>query len=436
MADKKQSEESSVQDTQAENAPADIDTSIANAEDDVSAPEQQEQASDQDTLSDAKATDTSAEHSDPQDDPAVAEETVSDPGSDTDQDVASTVAPGPATPPQTERVIERRGGFFTAFLGGLVAAGFGFVAGQSTLLDGVLPSALRSAPTVDLQTFEAAQDQFQSKLAELESRLADQTPSSLSSLEERIDAVEGAVNDLPSGGSDAPGVEVTDRLQALSARLDALESRPTVPGADPEAIAAFEAELAKLQDGFAAQRAEVEQMLADAQQLEQASAEAARVAAAQTALARLRASVDLGQGFAAIATELEQLGVSVPNAVSGAAESGVSTLAALQDGFAPAARSALSLARTNNTETASLADYVRRQLGARSVAPKDGDDPDAILSRAEAAVKSGDLRLALDELSAFPESARAPLADWESAAQARLAAVLAVDELAQSLNAK
>ncbi|MEP2717498.1 MAG: hypothetical protein ABJP42_13320, partial [Pseudophaeobacter sp.] len=79
---------------------------------------------------------------------------------------------------------------------------------------------------------------------------------------------------------------------------------------------------------------------------------------------------------------------------------------------------------------------VNRHLGARSVTPQEGDDPDAVLSRAEAALQSGDVTTALSEIEALPEAAQTAFADWQSAAQTRLAALAAVDQLAQSLNAK
>ena len=71
----------------------------------------------------------------------------------------------------------------------------------------------------------------------------------------------------------------------------------------------------------------------------------------------------------------------------------------------------------------------------RSVAPREGDDPDAVLSRAEAAIKSGDLETTLTELDTLPEDAQAVIADWRAEADARVAARAAADALAQRLTA-
>ena len=97
---------------------------------------------------------------------------------------------------------------------------------------------------------------------------------------------------------------------------------------------------------------------------------------------------------------------------------------------------ALSDARDENKAVGGLLDYVNRHLGARSVAPREGSDADAVLSRAEAAVRIGQLQLALSELSALPEAAKPAIAAWETAAQKRLSAMSAAEALSQSLNAK
>ncbi|PJE34836.1 hypothetical protein CVM52_20190, partial [Pseudooceanicola lipolyticus] len=75
-------------------------------------------------------------------------------------------------------------------------------------------------------------------------------------------------------------------------------------------------------------------------------------------------------------------------------------------------------------------------LGARSVEPRAGDDPDAILSRAEAAVSTGQLQQALDELAALPDAAKPALADWIDSAQRRIAAKQAATALMQSQSSK
>lgn len=89
---------------------------------------------------------------------------------------------------------------------------------------------------------------------------------------------------------------------------------------------------------------------------------------------------------------------------------------------------------TNEDTTSRVATFFANQLGARSVEPRAGDDPDAVLSRAEAALRSGDLGAVLSEVSALPEPAQQELSDWVASAETRKAALDGADAVAQTLN--
>jgi len=78
--------------------------------------------------------------------------------------------------------------------------------------------------------------------------------------------------------------------------------------------------------------------------------------------------------------------------------------------------------------------FFRSQVGRRSTEPREGDDPDAVLSRAEAAVKAGDLDTALSELAALPEVGQEKLAGWYAMVDARQAALDAAAAIAAELN--
>ena len=99
---------------------------------------------------------------------------------------------------------------------------------------------------------------------------------------------------------------------------------------------------------------------------------------------------------------------------------------------------ALQAARAGEDGTISggLGGFLRSQLGARSVAPREGDDPDAVLSRAEAALKAGELQTALTEIETLPEEAKAAMSDWITSARMRAQAQSAVNALSQELNTK
>jgi hypothetical protein len=78
--------------------------------------------------------------------------------------------------------------------------------------------------------------------------------------------------------------------------------------------------------------------------------------------------------------------------------------------------------------------FLRAQLGVRSLEPREGDDADAILSRAEAALAEGRLGDALAEIETLPEGARAAMSGWAAEATARRDALAAAEALSAELN--
>ncbi|PKP84319.1 MAG: hypothetical protein CVT80_08855, partial [Alphaproteobacteria bacterium HGW-Alphaproteobacteria-2] len=109
------------------------------------------------------------------------------------------------------------------------------------------------------------------------------------------------------------------------------------------------------------------------------------------------------------------------------------TLAELRRAFPEAARAGLAAAlqaTAGDGLGARAVGFLRTQVGARSLDPRAGDDPDAVLSRAEAALDAGALADALAELQALPVAGRAAMAEWLARAEARQAAGDALDTLA------
>jgi acyl-CoA synthetase (AMP-forming)/AMP-acid ligase II len=82
-----------------------------------------------------------------------------------------------------------------------------------------------------------------------------------------------------------------------------------------------------------------------------------------------------------------------------------------------------------------VGNFLRSQTGARSLAERQGTDPDAILSRAEARVAQGDVSGALSEIATLAPEGQAAMADWVAAAEARVSAIEAADALAAALGA-
>jgi hypothetical protein len=78
--------------------------------------------------------------------------------------------------------------------------------------------------------------------------------------------------------------------------------------------------------------------------------------------------------------------------------------------------------------------FLQGQVAGRAIEPREGDGPDAVLSRAQAAVSAGELETALAEISALPEAAQAEMADWVAQAEARVEVVTALDGVAEALS--
>lgn len=446
MADKKISEDV----TDSGPAEEDVRKDQAQKEDEPSggSPEEEGPGTGSEDLPQDASEDAEAEYAPPQDgsqekpaEPIEADEEVPEEPAVSDgpfEEQSASTGPGDADPfasmPPAEKVVEKRGGFGAALIGGAVAAALGFVAGQGQLLDPILPAGLKSNSTQEIAALEQAQAGLNDQLDALAAQVEANKAPDLSAVTAQIDSLAAGLAPLAEGWAGTQ--DKLDGLGAdigtLQARLTDLEKRPVAESVSPEAIAAYEAELDKLGASLADQRAEVEQMVAEAQAMDAAAAEAARIAAAQTTVARLRSALDAGTSFGGLLDELKDLGVDAPDALT-AAKEGVETHGALTDGFAAAARASLAAAREDSKGTGGLLAYVERHLGARSVAPRDGDDPDAVLSRAEAAAASGDLAAALAEIEALPAPARDALAEWEDAARTRAAALGAADELAKSL---
>jgi len=109
----------------------------------------------------------------------------------------------------------------------------------------------------------------------------------------------------------------------------------------------------------------------------------------------------------------------------------------LQGSFPDAARAALVASTREGLETGSvdrLTAFLRTQLGARTLAPKAGDDPDAVLSRAEAALGRGDLDETAAELAGLPDAGKAEFTGWLVKLNARRGALAALADLGAQLD--
>lgn len=338
---------------------------------------------------------------------------------------------GPAPALEIPEQQPRAGGFFALLIGGAIAAAVGYGVSEyvnQRAADG--RAFLEAAVSDSARRIDAIDGRF----AELEAEITEVIAARTSAITE---------SDL-----DAQIIEVLARLEAVNAdigaRVSALELRPMsrVGEDDNAALAAFQSKFVALQRKLDAQAAEIA-ALRDATDARAVSAQIDAQAAAldltaRAALLRVQAALDSGGGFSKALDTLEgATGETAPEALRGVAEDGVPALAELRRGFASAARAALNTARltpASGSTTERVAAFLQNQLGARSLEVREGNSADAILSRAEAALRGGDLWGALSELETLPEASGAEMADWQAEARSRLAALEAVEALTQRLN--
>lgn len=345
-------------------------------------------------------------------------ETEKDPASKDDKSafqptrdvISSTTGAGSAAAPAPSEPVEKRSGsvFWPFVLGGVVAAALGFAASEANLLG------------------------FRADGSEVRVEL-----------ERQADDI-SALQDAAPPEADLSGVEqeiarLSEAVQSFEDRIVALEDRPVASSGDGGDASAYAAEFEQMQASLQQQRSEIEGLLANAQSIEEATAEAARAAAIQAGVSKVTAAISTGSAYDGALNDLREAGVDdLPQPLVDGAADGVATLGNLQGRFPDAARDALAAARASGqdgVENGGVTAFLRRQLGARSVQPREGSDPDAVLSRAEAAVRDGRLSVALNEIDTLPGEAQSAMSDWIADARARAAAEAAVNDLSQSLTA-
>ncbi|MEM9794918.1 MAG: mitofilin family membrane protein [Pseudomonadota bacterium] len=345
-------------------------------------------------------------------------------GDDTVHD-RSDQSPEPAAlapaPPPT--VVERRGpGVIALVFGGLIAGGIGWV-----------------VATYGPQTGGAVQNDgriaaLEQEIAALQSGSGSTTPTDLSGMEstiaeqaDRLDALAarvetlettGGASDQASGASTA-AVGGGPGLDALRTDLDGLQDDVAALAGLSQTIEGVRSELS---DRISALEGRIGEVAAEADTAEERAARAAR----DTAINQIVLALDTGQPYAEPLAVLDD----APSELAASAEDGVPAFSTLAADFPDVAREALRVSRSGETG-GSLGSLAGRLLNARSVEPREGDDPDAILSRAEAALRASDLSGALTELDALPGEALDVMAGWIDRAETRLDAQVALQTYIQ-----
>ncbi|WP_347311679.1 COG4223 family protein [Defluviimonas sp. SAOS-178_SWC] len=362
-----------------------------------------------------------------------------------------------AEPQPEPRAAGRKGGFVPMVLGGVIAAGLGFGAAAYVLPRFWVPDQ-RAAEFASVREELAAQAARISGLdTDLGKIKSDTTAGDVAAGQAALAArLDGEITALRTSVSalDEDLKKAVARFESLDVRLSEIEKRPVEGGAaSATALEAFGREMADLRAEIDAQRAAAAQAQQDiaatasaaTEKITAAEAEASRLrdeaeavtrrGAARGALSRIQAALESGGALEGALADLASSGVDVPPALADQAQ-GVPSLGALRAAFPPAAREALAISLKETAGGGTwdrITAFLRSQSGARSLSPRAGDDPDAVLSRAEAALTAGALTTAIEEIAKLPPAGQARMAEWVDMVNRRISATDAAAMLAKEL---
>jgi len=309
-------------------------------------------------------------------------------------------------------------------------------------VDARLDSIERSIPDpgVSEETLQTAVADLEARLTARLEDLADQVSatdreaieSRLTQLETRVEGLGAQVEDLGglSGGAEL-SEENLAQINAFSASVEGLR-------AQIDTMAEKQGALAQRIEDVAAM---AQRRIAEAEEEVAAAAEQAEttksVALAQAAATEIRAALTAGEPYEEPLAQLRaNTDAEIPEALAENACTGVAQLATLRESFSDAAHAAIR-ASIRATEDASLrrrlTSFLEAQVATRSLTPQQGDSTDAILSRAEDALRRDNLAAAVSELESLSEPARAAMQDWISRAEARVAARSALASVTAAL---
>lgn len=362
-------------------------------------------------------------------------------------DSAKPEAPKPAPPAPAPK----RSGVLMPLLGGVLAAAIGAAAVLYLFPNGLVGPDDGLTETLSAQQAEIAA--LEAEVAALRAAdfsteidtLRGEVEAARVSAASSVDALTADVGMLGSrldeqGTAIADLAELPDRIGTLTGRVGALEARPVDEAPDISGLQAdVRALTERLETAAAEARDQVNTANARAAEVEAMVTAQAEADARQAALVRLTGNVLTGAPYAAAldAVAARAPEVEVPAPLAGSADSGLVTLQHLRETFPDAARAAITSDAApgdNATVGDRLAGFLRTQTGARSLSPRDGDNADAILSRAEAALTAGDVSTALSEVETLAPEARTEMDGWVGDARARLDVLTALSEYSTTLN--
>lgn len=280
---------------------------------------------------------------------------------------------------------------------------------------------------------------------------AAEEPGGVEETEARAETSDGNIAaDLASSdgpernGEDQSGIseKITNELQSLRDETARLESAFS---AERERNAALQEEIANLRDSFEAALAardqqyaeELSSMRADFEKIRNTQIEGATDRLKATlALNALRRKVDAGEPFVNELTAVAEFAPDEASILAPYAHDGVPADTELRASFGDAARAGLAAAGQEKAGggVSGLVARAQSLVSVRPAEPQAGDTPRAVISRAEHAVREGDLTYALSELDTLSPAVREAMKEWTEKARARSEAEAALARLARQFD--
>ena len=349
--------------------------------------------------------------------------------------------------PESRRRPYWHSGFAASMAGGAVAACLGFAAGQTGLLTAYINPLLGLAdPIAEISAVRSDVAENNRQIGILSNTVTQKALPGLTRLDARLEKLEEntqltELSDTMTGFETLLTTiqtqmasiesrltvfaerltEYSDRLDDFMVRIAELELRNVGSTIPAETVAAYRQEVSRLTETLRELRTEAERLSAKAnesQVIESPNNEGNISTEISAYLVELQIAVTGGLPYSDLLERLAVHGLEVPPELDRHARNGVPTLSALIAAYPAAARAALAASDSNSPN--GLGNFLANLLVARSVTPRQGNDPDAILSRAEAAATDGHLETALLELSALTAPARAKMSNWMTLASARI----------------
>lgn len=292
-----------------------------------------------------------------------------------------------------------------AWLAGLLGGVLGLGAAYGLAWYGLWPTAPQPAVPADPRLA-----QFATAIPELET-VTSTVQDELSTLTSRVGAVESRLAEAQDGPATTADPALAEQLAALSARLDEIVAA-TGGENDNALVAQLQADLSALREEAANTRAQLEEARAQVSALAQSTQDTAGAEAATIRLplifSGLETAFDSGRSYETELSALRQAvpGIVVPEALSARAATGLprpemvaaQVQAALPDLLAGRPASA------DASWQEATADWFRGLVAMRPAGAVEGDTPDAMVARLEAAVARRDFVAAQRELAALPDT--------------------------------